>query len=80
MAQNPQNPQNTDKTDKKTDILELAPETRLPVEDEAQKGFLAKLKRGLFMTHSEIIDKMSARRWKGRSRWTTVPSSISKRS
>jgi fused signal recognition particle receptor len=55
-----QNPQNTDKTDKKTDILELAPETRPPVEDEAQKGFLAKLKRGLFMTHSEIIDKMSS--------------------
>ncbi|HEY2740381.1 MAG TPA: signal recognition particle-docking protein FtsY, partial [Thermoanaerobaculia bacterium] len=50
----------TEKTDKKTDILELAPETRPPVEDEAQKGFLAKLKRGLFMTHSEIIDKMSS--------------------
>jgi fused signal recognition particle receptor len=47
-------------TEKKNDILELAPETRLPEEEEAQKGFWTKLKRGLFMTHTEIIDKMSS--------------------
>jgi fused signal recognition particle receptor len=54
--------QNTEKTenDKKNDILELAPETRLAEEEEAQKGFWTKLKRGLFMTHTEIIDKMSS--------------------
>jgi fused signal recognition particle receptor len=47
--------------EKKNDILELAPETRLPEEEEeAQKGFWTKLKRGLFMTHTEIIDKMSS--------------------
>ena len=46
--------------DPKNDILELAPETR-PLEDEtAQGGFLTKLKRGLFMTHTEIIEKMSS--------------------
>jgi fused signal recognition particle receptor len=46
---------------KKNDILELAPETRPPQEDEeAQKGFWGKLKRGLFMTHTEIIEKMSS--------------------
>jgi fused signal recognition particle receptor len=43
----------------KNDILELAPETRLPEEDEEQKGFWTKLKRGLFMTHTEIIEKVS---------------------
>src|SRR5256885_3989214 len=46
--------------EKKNDILELAPEARLPEEDEAQRGFWTKLKRGLFMTHTEIIDKMSS--------------------
>jgi fused signal recognition particle receptor len=47
--------------EKKNDILELAPETHLPEEEEeAQKGFWTKLKRGLLMTHNEIIDKMSS--------------------
>jgi fused signal recognition particle receptor len=46
--------------DPKNDILELAPETR-PLEDEAEQGgFLKKLKRGLFMTHTEIMEKMSS--------------------
>jgi fused signal recognition particle receptor len=47
--------------DSKKDILELAPETR-PLEEETteQGGFLKKLKRGLFMTHTEIIEKMSS--------------------
>ena len=48
---------------KKNDILELAPETRAPetLEDgEDQKGFWGKLKQGLFMTHTEIIEKMSS--------------------
>jgi len=44
--------------DKKHDLLELAPETLLP--DEDQERFWGKLKRGLFMTHTEILDKMSA--------------------
>jgi fused signal recognition particle receptor len=45
---------------KKNDILELAPETRLPEEEEEKAGFWGKLKRGLFMTHTEIIEKVSA--------------------
>ena len=49
MAEDPQ----------KNDVLELAPETRLPEEQEEQKNFWGKLKRGLFMTHTEIIDKVS---------------------
>ncbi|HEV7505433.1 MAG TPA: signal recognition particle-docking protein FtsY [Thermoanaerobaculia bacterium] len=45
---------------KKNDLLELAPETRLPEDDEGEQGtFWKKLKRGLFMTHTEIIDKVS---------------------
>jgi fused signal recognition particle receptor len=44
---------------KKNDILELAPETQAPLEEE-QKNFWGKLKRGLFMTHTEIIEKVSA--------------------
>jgi fused signal recognition particle receptor len=56
MAQNIEKTEN----DKKNDILELAPETRLAEEEEAQRGFWTKLKRGLFMTHTEIIDKMSS--------------------
>ena len=44
---------------KKNDILELAPETLAPLEEE-QKNFWGKLKRGLFMTHTEIIEKVSA--------------------
>src|SRR3954466_11473522 len=46
------------KNDKPHDILELAPEIQLPEEEKA--SFLGKLKRGLFMTHTEIIDKVSA--------------------
>jgi len=42
-----------------TDVLELAPERRFP-EEERQKGFWSKLKRGLTMTHTELIDKVSA--------------------
>jgi len=44
---------------KKSDILELAPETQAPQEEE-QKNFWGKLKRGLFMTHNEIIEKVSS--------------------
>ncbi|HEX3554818.1 MAG TPA: signal recognition particle-docking protein FtsY [Thermoanaerobaculia bacterium] len=45
---------------KKHDVLELAPETRLPEEDEGEQGgFWKKLKRGLFMTHTELIEKVS---------------------
>lgn len=44
------------------DVLELAPESRLlEIEDEGgRKGFWKKLKRGLFMTHTEILEKVSA--------------------
>ncbi len=46
---------------KKLDILELAPETPAPREDdEQQANFWGKLKRGLFMTHTEILDKVSS--------------------
>jgi fused signal recognition particle receptor len=45
---------------KKNDILELAPEIRLPEEEEEKANFWGKLKRGLFMTHTEIIEKVSA--------------------
>jgi fused signal recognition particle receptor len=45
---------------KNNDLLELAPETRLPEDDEGEQGsFWKKLKRGLFMTHTEIIEKVS---------------------
>jgi len=45
---------------KKNDLLELAPEARLPEDDEGEQGtFWKKLKRGLFMTHTEILDKVS---------------------
>jgi fused signal recognition particle receptor len=45
---------------KKNDLLELAPETRLPEDEEGEQGtFWKKMKRGLFMTHSEIIEKVS---------------------
>jgi fused signal recognition particle receptor len=42
---------------KRPDLLELAPETRLPEDEE--RGFWKKLQRGLFMTHTELIDKVS---------------------
>jgi fused signal recognition particle receptor len=41
------------------DVLELAPERRLP-EEEEKKGFWGKLKRGLTMTHTELIEKVGA--------------------
>jgi fused signal recognition particle receptor len=45
---------------KQNDVLELAPETRLSEEDEEeQSGFWKKLKRGLLMTHTELIEKVS---------------------
>jgi fused signal recognition particle receptor len=46
--------------EKKNDILELAPETRLAEEEVRQGGFFTKLKRGLFMTHTEMIEKISS--------------------
>jgi len=50
-----------EKDSKKNDVLELAPETRAPEEAPAEPGgFLKKLKRGLFMTHTEILEKMSS--------------------
>ncbi|HEX7181495.1 MAG TPA: signal recognition particle-docking protein FtsY [Thermoanaerobaculia bacterium] len=46
--------------EKKIDILELAPEIRLEEEEQEQSSFWKKMKRGLFMTHTEIIEKMSS--------------------
>ncbi len=40
------------------DTLELAPEVELP--DEPRKGFWKKLQKGLFMTHTEILERMSS--------------------
>jgi fused signal recognition particle receptor len=40
------------------DLLELAPETTLPEPERA--SFLGKLKRGLYMTQAELVEKMSA--------------------
>ncbi len=40
------------------DLLELAPETTLPEPERA--SLLGKLKRGLFMTQTELVEKMSA--------------------
>jgi fused signal recognition particle receptor len=43
------------------DHLELAPEVRLPAPEEApRRGFLEKLNRALFMTHTEILERISA--------------------
>ena len=42
-----------------SDPLELAPETEFPG-GEKKKGFWRKLKRGLFMTHTELIERMDA--------------------
>jgi len=41
------------------DLLELAPEARFPEEPE-RSGFWRQLRRGLTMTHTELLDKMSA--------------------
>ncbi len=43
------------------DRLELAPETTFPGQESgAKKGLWRKLKRGLFMTHTELIERMDA--------------------
>ncbi len=42
------------------DILELAPESRLPEEEGAGKGFWSKLKKGLSMTHHELLERVDA--------------------
>jgi len=44
---------------KRPDLLELAPETRLD-EGESAANFWGKLKRGLFMTHTELLTKVSS--------------------
>ncbi|MEL7058406.1 MAG: signal recognition particle-docking protein FtsY [Acidobacteriota bacterium] len=41
------------------DDFDLAPETEFPFEQE-KKGFWKKLKRGLLMTHTEMIERMDA--------------------
>lgn len=41
-----------------TELLDLAPESRPP--EERQEGFWVKLKRGLFMTHRELGERMGA--------------------
>ncbi len=41
------------------DVLEIEPERAFP-DEEPKKGFWGKMKRGLFMTHTEIIEKMNA--------------------
>ncbi len=45
-------------TEQSDEYLDLAPEARLP--EAEKKGFWGKLKRGLLMTHTELIDKVSA--------------------
>ena len=42
-----------------TERLELAPEAAFPGEEQ-KKGLWRKLKRGLFMTHTELIERMDA--------------------
>jgi fused signal recognition particle receptor len=42
------------------DLLELAPERRLPGDDEPRKGFWGKLKRGLLMTHTELLERIES--------------------
>ncbi len=49
----------TDREPSGDDRLELAPETAFPGEPE-KKGLWRKLKRGLFMTHTELIERMDA--------------------
>jgi fused signal recognition particle receptor len=44
--------------DESTEHLELSPESAIP--EAAQKGFWKKLKRGLFMTHNEILERVDA--------------------
>src|SRR5690349_7395125 len=40
------------------DTLDIAPESQLP--EAERKGFWGKLKRGLFMTHTELIERIDA--------------------
>ncbi len=49
----------TDHDPSATDTLELAPEAAFPGEEE-RKGLWRKLKRGLFMTHTELLERMDA--------------------
>lgn len=42
-----------------SDVLEIEPERHFP-DEETKKGFWGKMKRGLFMTHTEILDKVNA--------------------
>lgn len=43
------------------EALEIAPERKLPEPEERERrGFWSKLKRGLLMTHTELIDKVGA--------------------
>ncbi|MEM7353093.1 MAG: signal recognition particle-docking protein FtsY [Acidobacteriota bacterium] len=53
----------TEHDDSTGDRLELAPETTFPKEEK--KGLWKKLKRGLFMTHTELLGRMDAA-FKGR--------------
>jgi fused signal recognition particle receptor len=48
----------TDEVQTPTDTLELAPEREMP--EVPQASFWKKLKKGLLMTHTEIIDRMSS--------------------
>ena len=45
--------------DEQSNDFELAPEAQFPFEQE-KKGFWKKLKKGLLMTHTELIDRMDA--------------------
>ncbi|MEM6456629.1 MAG: signal recognition particle-docking protein FtsY [Acidobacteriota bacterium] len=56
MSAAPNDAASPDDTD---DRLELAPEARFP-EEEEKKSLWGKLKRGLFMTHTEVIDRIEA--------------------
>jgi fused signal recognition particle receptor len=47
------------KDDKQSDLLELAPAVQLP-EETAERGFWQKLKRGLTMSHTELITRVGA--------------------
>ena len=47
-----------DETRTPADTLEIAPETALP--EAPRKGFWQKLKKGLFMTHTEILERVSS--------------------
>ena len=42
------------------ELLELAPERRLADDDGPRPGFWTKLKRGLLMTHTELLEKIDA--------------------